>query len=144
MGYERILDGMYLVVQRSERKGVVHEAILIAQRWFDDTFIDASDPIVVHQVPPRIRRDQALDTGPWMIVAKIADGAGAMRRLMVAIRTPNYHLLWNNCQHFARYIAYGKKESPQVQTAFVILGTVWLASALAERVPKKTRPRRAA
>ena len=43
-------------------------------------------------------------------------------RLREAWQNPCYDLLGNNCEHFARYIAYGKRESIQLQ--WVVIGAV--------------------
>ena len=44
---------------------------------------------------------------------RIEDPAGAAKRFRDAIAKPTYDLFSNNCEHFARYIAKGKSESPQ-------------------------------
>jgi len=46
---------------------------------------------------------------------KIADERDAVRRLLAACENPAYSVVGNNCEHFARYIATGVRESHQVQ-----------------------------
>jgi len=58
---------------------------------------------------------------------------------------PTYNLFGNNCEHFARYVTTGIKESKQLQTAvgLISLGGALLYSILKERKnPKKLRHRK--
>ena len=55
MAYQTVADGFYLLRQKSRDKGVDHYGILISGRWFEGMYISALDPVVVHQLPPRIR-----------------------------------------------------------------------------------------
>lgn len=57
----------------------------------------------------------------------------AIRRLNYFLnrgKTPRYHLFSQNCEHFARFVVEGKRQSPQVQTG-VILGTLACAGVAA-------------
>jgi len=63
---------------------------------------------------------------------KIEDESNAIRRLIVACSNSIYNTTGNNCEHFARYVATGKRESHQVQVAGlvgVLVGLAWVAAA---------------
>lgn len=49
------------------------------------------------------------------MLEQIVDENAALRRVAIAARNPKYDLFGNNCEHFARYIASGKRESHQVR-----------------------------
>jgi hypothetical protein len=47
----------------------------------------------------------------------------ALRRMQESLKSPtNYDLFSDNCEHFARFVTTGKKESSQVQNAVIIGG----------------------
>jgi hypothetical protein len=94
--------------------------------------VDARQPILIHQTPPSIKREPFAGTGYWQVLIKIADEHNAIQRLVAACANPVYSAFGNNCEHFARYIATGKRESHQVQIAGVVgvfIGLVWAAAA---------------
>lgn len=124
MPYQELQDALYLVVQHSPEKGVDHYGILDIGNNL--RYPDALEPVVVHQSPPVIRADWLSATGAWGIAGRIVDTAGALLRLRAALSNPSYDLLGNNCEHFARYVAYGKRESGQVQQALVVVGVIGL------------------
>ncbi len=72
-------------------------------------------PLVVHLGPPAVRVDWLQDLESVEVLGRIYDERGAIRRLNEAMRNPNYDAFNNNCEHFARYIAYGRRESIQLQ-----------------------------
>jgi len=110
----RLEPGLYWVTQRSPTKGVDHHAILdVGNRM--GYLGGCRQPIIVHQTPPSIRRESVEGTGYWNILKKIADERDAVRRLLAACENPAYSVVGNNCEHFARYIATGVRESHQVQ-----------------------------
>lgn len=86
-------------------------------------------PVVVHQTPPKARADWFEGTGTWQVLGRITDEAYALNRMREALRTPHYNLFGNNCEHFARYVATGKRESTQVQGAVVMVGLAALTVA---------------
>lgn len=125
MPYQGYPDGLYLVAQRSDAKGVDHYGILdignrIRHPWADY-------PIIVHQAPPMVRIDWFQNTGVWRVLGKVTDEPYALRRLQAAAANPTYDLFGNNCEHFARFVATGVRESTQLQAAAVIVGMVTLA-----------------
>jgi hypothetical protein len=117
--------GMYLVKQKSAEKGVDHYGILVVDRWVLARYINALHPMVLQQGPPSIHWTWFRESGSWEVLAKIVDEAGAMIRIHAAIEKPEYDLFGNNCEHFARFVASGRRESTQLQAvgALAVLAT---------------------
>ncbi len=100
MPYQGYPDGLYLLKQKSQDKGVDHYGIL--------------------DVGNRINHPQ--DTGVRAVLGRITDEAHAIQRMMGALQNPGYDLFGHNCEHFARYVATGNMESTQLQAVGVIAG----------------------
>lgn len=132
---KQLQNGLYLLVQKSEEKGVDHYGILdVGNRLSLDEVRVVRQPVVIHQTPPSIQIHWLQNTGVWTNLGKILDEPAAIARIRHAARNPNYDLFGNNCEHFARYVATGVRESTQVQTAVFVAGLVALtAYALTRR-----------
>jgi hypothetical protein len=61
------------------------------------------------------------------MLGRITNEGDAIDRLNIALKNPTYDLFGHNCEHFARYVATGKKESTQIQAVGLITGLVALA-----------------
>ncbi len=123
MPRNRLSDGLYLIKQKCTVKGVLidHYGILdIGNRL--ELSVDHNLPVVIHQTPPRIRTDWLADTGKWEFITKITDEPYAMVRIKKALENDAYDLFGNNCEHFARFVATGLRESKQLQTAVLMVG----------------------
>lgn len=118
------VPGLYLIRQYSRQKGVYHFGILDVGNQFGYPMV--SEPIVFHQVHPRIRADLLSATGEWESLGRVCDTGAAMERLRQAIATPCYDFVFNNCEHFARYVATGNRESVQVRDAATAIGAAAL------------------
>jgi hypothetical protein len=119
MPYQSLGDGLHLLRQRSQSKeGVYHYGVLDVGNRLNR--YPASPyhrhPVVIHQTPPTIRADWLRDTGVWEHLGVVSYGeeAGAIARIMQALRDPGYDLFGNNCEHFARFVTTGRRESTQV------------------------------
>jgi hypothetical protein len=129
---QELTPGLYWIAQKSPSKGVEHHAILDVGNRMRHWDIDPRCPVILHQTPPSVRRDPFVGTGTWKIIMKIADEPQAVARLIAACSNPIYNATSNNCEHFARYVATGKRESRQVQGAGfigVLVGIAWAAAA---------------
>ena len=126
MPYQNLENGLYLVVQKSRAKGVDHYGILDVGNRIQHPSVRSQQPTVIHQSPPRIQIDWLQNTGEWKVLARITDEVDAIARIKKAAENPNYDLFGHNCEHFARYVATGKRESKQVQAGVVIAGLVAL------------------
>jgi hypothetical protein len=137
MPYKNMQDGLYLLKQESSEKGVSHYGILDIGNRIQHPEININHPLVViHQTPPIIRLDWLQNTGSWQVLGRIANEneEKAKNRLNSAYQNPTYNLFGNNCEHFARYVATGIKESHQVQAAATIGGLVALSFILINAV----------
>lgn len=122
MPYQQYSDGLYLLKQKSEAKGVDHYGILDVGNRINHPQIDGSNPVVIHQTPPSIKLDWLQNTGAWTVLGKITNEEDAKSRMNAAFQTPNYDLFGHNCEHFARYVATGHHESTQLQAAGIVAG----------------------
>jgi hypothetical protein len=128
MPYLQHQDGLYLLKQKSLEKGVDHYGIMdVGNRLRHPQVNGLHPPTVIHQAPPSIRLDWLQDTGTWEMLGRITNEGDAIDRLNIALKNPTYDLFGHNCEHFARYVATGKKESTQIQAVGLITGLVALA-----------------
>lgn len=119
MPYQNYPDGLYLIKQKSTNKpGVEHYGILDIGN-ISNIPTSNSDPIVIHQTPPHIKFVSLSGTGKWHVLGKITDEKIALSRIREAYKNPAYDLFGHNCEHFARFVALGKRESTQLQTASI-------------------------
>ncbi len=132
MPYNRLENGLYLITQKSEVKGIAvdHYGILdIGNRL---KLSNGWQPIVIHQTPPRIRTDWLSNTGRWKILGRITDEQFAKTRIQKALENDAYDLFGNNCEHFALYVATGKRESSQIQGMILMMGLIALLLIIAK------------
>ena len=121
MAYE--YDGVFLLERVRADKGVDHLAVGLGSRLAGRLRFSSWQPVVVHLLPPRLQVE-AWGRG-WQVLARATDEDSALARLVEACQRPRYELLGNNCEHFARYVVTGKRESRQLQ------GAGWVAVGLA-------------
>jgi hypothetical protein len=131
MPYENLQDGLYLLRQAAQKPGIHHYGILDVGNRICHPQVRGGQPVVIHQTPPTIRIDWLQNTGQWEIHLRITDEEEAIRRINQAFTTPTYNFFGNNCEHFARYVATGVRESTQLQSASFVAGLValvWIAN----------------
>jgi hypothetical protein len=122
--------GVYLLKQQIPGKGFEHYAVGITG-VIDPALGIYGSPVVVHRMPEGIHLTRWFESGPWVVLDKASEAKAALKRLVHACQDPNYRLLDNNCEQFAREIVSGKRESRQVQGVMVALigvGVLALAS----------------
>lgn len=130
MPFQHLDDGLYLIKQRSAAKGVDHYGILdVGNRLKIPNVFPGQQPVVIHQTPPQLQLTWLQHTGQWEVMGHITDEGDAVARIHHARQDPKYNLLGHNCEHFARYVATGKRESRQVQAVAMIAGLAALAFA---------------
>jgi len=128
MPFEHLNDGLYLIKQRSATKAVDHYGILdVGNRLRLPNVLPGQQPVVIHQSPPQVQLVWLQQTGSWEVLGQITDEGDAIARIHNASQNPQYNLIGHNCEHFARYVATGKRESHQVQIVAVIAGLAALA-----------------
>lgn len=140
MPYQNFADGLHLVKQRSAGKGVDHYGILDIGNRLQVQGADGINPVLVHQSPPGIQANWLQNTGAWKALGRIIDEPYAIARYHAALASSAYDLFGHNCEHFARFVATGVRESTQLQAAGWVAGlTALVIVASAEEPP---RPRR--
>jgi hypothetical protein len=87
--------------------------------------------IVVELKPAGLSFEPSETQSGWSPVVIAADEAGAVARLReLATDGMTYDLVKNNCEHFARYVVTGKRESIQVDFLKVLAFATGLALLL--------------
>lgn len=124
-----IPPGIYLLKQSILGKPFEHYGVGIT--GLSVPLLDFYRPVVVHRRPEGI---QMTDWIPeeWGRLSGARDANAALDRLVLACRDPNYRVLDNNCEQFAREIVTGKRESRQVQGVLfsvALIGLVLWASS---------------
>lgn len=127
MPYQGYADGLYLIKRKSTQKGVDHYGVLDIGNRIHHPQVDGINPVVIHKGAEGIFIDWFQDTGSWNVIGKVTDEMSAIERLNLAFQNPQYDLFGNNCEHFARYITIGKRESTQIQAAGIAVGLAALA-----------------
>lgn len=146
MPYQDYTDGLYLLKKESSKKGFEHYGILDVGNRLHHPDVDGCHPVVVHQTPPSICIEWLQDTGIWDVMGKITDEAAAIQRMLIAFSTPDYDLFGNNCEHFARFVATGNRESTQLQAAGIVTGltalTIYAISSESDQTQRTSRRRK--
>jgi hypothetical protein len=131
---EEMPHGLYLVSQHNAAKGVDHYGVVDIGNRLANSLHDGTSPILIHQTPPSIRMD--VFAGTWKSLGKITDEAGAIARINLALEDPRYDLFGHNCEHFARFVATGRRESTQLQATVAVVGGIaaffWVIATLDE------------
>lgn len=129
----RLSNGLYLIKQKCQLKGflVDHYGILdIGNRLCLP--VNGNAPVVIHQTPPRVRTDWLDNTGQWDLMGQILDEPRAIARINKALENDMYDLFGNNCEHFARFVASGSRESTQLQGIGLFIGMLAIVIVLAK------------
>jgi hypothetical protein len=115
MSYER--EGVYLLKRWSREKGVDHYAVgLGGTATWRAGYHRAS---TVQLLPTGIHVELWTERDGWEILLRAGDAAAALARLG-RLSSQRYALLDSNCEHFAREVVTGVRESRQVQGAVLI------------------------
>ena len=118
--------GLFLARRYSSEKGVHHFGILDVGNHLG--YEAAREPVMIHMVSPHVRAEWFSTTGHWDMFEPITDVPGAVARLQQALGLPCYDLVFNNCEHFARYVATGVRESRQVKEVLTLAGVVGIVA----------------
>ncbi len=121
-------EGIYLVKRKSVYTPVIeHYGFAVVGKYLK--YFDSSwnEPRVIHKTNIGIHAD-SFNLLYWEKVEKISETNIPQAIIRTRISVGNaYNLLLDNCEHFARFVTTGKKESLQVQNVvgFGLIG--WLA-----------------
>jgi hypothetical protein len=125
-------------------------------RFYSHHGIDMGDNTVIHYTEwgvlkrkkggPKVRRtslEEFLKGGRRRLVSHKAARCLTIEETCIRAeqameRKKHYHLMFNNCEHFASYCKTGRAKSPQVRRALALAGIVLGAAALV--VARRRKP----
>lgn len=119
--------GIYLARVRLPHKPVAHYAILDIGNVLARQRTWAP---VLYQLSPAGPTYCSADSFPLEVLERIHDEPGATQRFEQALARPDYSILGNNCEHFARFVASGIRTSRQVWGVLVAVTLVAAAVLL--------------
>lgn len=112
-------NGIYLVKRKSTYAPFIkeHYGVAIIGRYLRNFNPQWNKATVIHKTNLGVRRDN-FNPFEWEKVEKISEQniTDAVNRTGITMNDA-YDLLSDNCEHFARFVTTGKKESTQVQNA---------------------------
>ena len=119
MPFQGLDDGLYLVKRHIEgkQKGFWHYGVIDIANVSGILQIPGPFPLLIHQIPPGLRSEYIFDFNGFEFMGKVMPEFEheARQRIWETWKNPKYNLFGNNCEHFARYVTTGKKESKQLQ-----------------------------
>ncbi|HEV7646456.1 MAG TPA: hypothetical protein VGO50_21155 [Pyrinomonadaceae bacterium] len=115
--------GIYLFNKSTVYPFTQHYVVVIKGHEFLKHFdIYDDQPRVIHKTNIGIHIDQPKTygawEGTWNLIGRVipSESANAIWRMQISLMYPtNYDLFLNNCEHFARFVTEGYKQSTQVQ-----------------------------
>jgi hypothetical protein len=126
--------GIFLGSRPVQGKELFQHEVIVDAQWF------RKSPVVYEQTAQGFRLVPLREAGALTITAKAPDtdvAAGRLRR--VAQNPPAYNAVTDNCQHVAREVVLGRRQSPDVRGVVALtLG----AAAIAALNPRPKRRRR--
>lgn len=129
MSHNPLVPSLYLLRQQSQTKPVYHYGVLDVGNRLGRPVSGIAPPVVIHQTPPSVTLTHFAETEEWQLLGKVEDESSALSRMHSALKNPNYDLFGNNCEHFARFIATGVRESTQLQIVGIVVGVATLIYA---------------
>lgn len=113
----RVSNGVFLLKRWSREKGVDHYAVgLVGNPAWQAGFNQAT---TMQLLPTGIHVEAWTEGDRWEVLAQAGDARAALARL-AALLEERYALLSANCEHFAREVVTGVRESRQVQGLAVV------------------------
>jgi hypothetical protein len=117
VGMGCVRNGVFLLKRWSREKGVDHYAVGLAGNaaWR----AGFTQPTTVQLLPTGIWVEAWTERDRWEVLIQASDEQAAIGRLIARLEA-TYALLSSNCEHFAREVVTGVRESRQVQGAVLI------------------------
>ena len=127
-GEELLGRGLYIATRAVDDKPGTHYAILDIGNVLARPGVFAP---VLYELRPRLGLTVTTDLSRLKTARRIADESGAISRFEQGVADQDYRLFTNNCEHFARFVAYGDRSSSQafwLGAAGTIAAVAFLAS----------------
>ena len=125
-------NGIYLVKRPIiDVKVGEHYGVMVCGETLQKFGFSRNRSIIIHKTDKGIFPVWADISGDWYFVNKVPINqiGGVIDRINTSLVTPQYHLIFSNCEHFARFVTEGSARSTQVQTvgvATAVLALLWL------------------
>lgn len=127
--FPELLEGIYLVKRKGEKSsGYDHYGFVVSGKFLKSFNLPEGKTKVIHKTDIGVVEND-YDSLSWQVIYKMPEN----ETLLAILRTKQslndkYNLLFDNCEHFARYVTTGKKESSQVQNlvAFVLVASLFI------------------
>jgi hypothetical protein len=129
---DQLSRGLYLVKTSLPNKPGEHYAILDIGNVL--RMAGVVGPLLYELGPRGVLA--ALVTAELIVLERIQNEAAAIERFAAARQSARYSLLFNNCEHFATYVARGVRTSEQAQ-AVGIVATIAATLAVIALLPGK-------
>lgn len=122
-------DGIYQVKRKSDYPFMEHYGVVVSGRFLKNFGFSSYRTKVIHKTNVGVFADD-YNYSDWQIIKKIPENQIPLAIMRARVSIDNvYDLLIDNCEHFARFVTEGKKQSSQVQN-FVVLGGIALTLIL--------------
>jgi hypothetical protein len=123
-------EGIFLVRRKGAKSNAYdHYGVAVSGKYLKNFSLLGQKVKVIHRIHEFDTKVIEEDYNPftWQTVHKMPESEIPLAILRTYLtQYDKYNLLFDNCEHFARFITTGKKESSQVQNVFglVILGSL--------------------
>ena len=99
-----------------------HYGVMVCGKTLRKLGFPENRSIIIHKTDKGIVLDWADISGEWYFVNGVPLNQinEAINRINISLATPDYHLIFSNCEHFARFVTEGIAQSTQVQTVGVL------------------------
>lgn len=117
-------DGIYLVktIGQTLPNVIDHFGVMIVGPSLKQFDYSDEKPIIFHLTDGGFQGDLCEGFGRIDVLGKVDSEqmTQAIWRMKLSFFNPNYDLIKNNCEQFARYVTEGYKQSAQLQNATVL------------------------
>jgi hypothetical protein len=117
-------SGIYLVNKKSEilPNLIDHYGVMFVGATLKSIGYSDAKPIVFHLTDSGFQKHYLEGFGVPQVLGKVNsnDLLQTIWRLKISFFNPNYDLISNNCEQFARFVTEGYKQSIQLQTVTVV------------------------
>ena len=112
-------EGIYLVSRKGAKSDSYdHYGIAVSGKFLKEFNFWGNKSKVIHRIDSGVVEND-YDPLSWQVLYRMPENEIPLAILRTKLSlNEKYNLILNNCEHFARYVTTGKKESSQVQNVF--------------------------
>lgn len=110
------IEGIYLVERKGAKSSAYdHYGFTVSGKFLKYFNLPRGKAKVIHKYDTGVVESD-YDSLSWQVIHKMQENEIPLAILRTKLSlNDKYNLLFDNCEHFARYVTTGKKESSQVQ-----------------------------